>query len=61
MVYECLSRCFILKKPFLGFSKLFQVIVVVAHGDIFRSMALVSGVNRLLAMIKDIGGFCLIL
>jgi len=37
--------------------KLFQAIVIVVHGDIFRSVALMLGVNILLAMAKDIGGF----
>jgi hypothetical protein len=58
MVYEHLSKCFIPKDPSLRFSKLFQVIVVVVCGDIHRSMALVLGVNILLAMAKDIGGLC---
>ncbi len=52
MVYEHLSRCFIPKDPSLGFSKLFQVVVVVICGDIFKSMALMLGVNKLLAMAK---------
>jgi hypothetical protein len=38
-------------------SELFQVVVAVTHGDILRSVALVFGVSRLLAMVKDIGGF----
>jgi len=54
MVYEHLSRCFIPKDPFLGFSKLFQTIVVVAHGDIRRSMTLLLGANKLLAMTKHV-------
>jgi len=37
--------------------KLFQV-VVVAHGDILRLMALMLRANRLLVMAKDIGGLC---
>jgi hypothetical protein len=37
--------------------KLFQAIAIIVHGDIFRSVALVLGVNILLAMVKDIGGF----
>ncbi len=44
MVYEHFLSCFILKDPSLGFSKLFQVVVVVVvviHGHIFKSMALV--------------------
>jgi hypothetical protein len=40
MVYEHLSRCFILEDPSLGFLELFQAIVVIARGDIPRSMAL---------------------
>jgi hypothetical protein len=59
MVIEHFSRCFIPKDPSLGFLKLLHV-VDVAHGDIFRSMALVLGANILLAMVKDIGGFHLI-
>jgi hypothetical protein len=60
MVYEHLSRCFIPKDPSTGFLKLFQAIVVVTHGDVPRSVALVLGVSRLLAMIKDAGGLRLI-
>jgi len=60
MVYEHLSRCFIPKDPSTRFSKLFQAIVVVTHGDILRSVALVLWASRLLAMIKDVGGFRLI-
>jgi hypothetical protein len=40
MVYEHLSKCFILEDPSLGFLELFQTIVVIAHGDIPRSVAL---------------------
>jgi hypothetical protein len=58
MVYEHFSRCFILEDPSLGFSKLFQIIVVVAHGDIFRLVALMLRVSKLLAMEKDLGGLC---
>jgi hypothetical protein len=58
MVYEHLSRCFIPEDPSSRFSKLFQVIVVITCGDILRLVALVLGVSKLLAMIKDIGGFC---
>ncbi len=54
MVYEHLSRCFIPKDPFSRFSKLFQTIVVFAPGDIRRSMTLMLGANKLLAMIKHI-------
>jgi hypothetical protein len=32
MVYEHFSRCFIPKNPSLGFSKLFQVVVIVIYG-----------------------------
>jgi hypothetical protein len=56
MVYEHLLGCFIPEDPSLGFWELFQAIVVVSHGDIFKSMALMLRVNRLLAMAKDIGG-----
>jgi hypothetical protein len=58
MVYEHLLGCFIPEGPSSWFSKLFQVDVVVAHGNIPRSMALLLGVNIMLAMAKDIGGVC---
>jgi hypothetical protein len=53
MVYEHLSRCFIPKDPFSGFSKLFQTIVVVARGDILKSLTLMLGASKLLALAKD--------
>jgi hypothetical protein len=56
MVYEHFSKCFILKDPSLGFSKLFQIVAIVTCGDIPRSVALVLGANKLLAMAKDING-----
>jgi hypothetical protein len=56
MVYEHLLGCFILKDLSLGFSKLFQVMAIVVHGDISRLVALVVVVSRLLIMAKDIGG-----
>jgi hypothetical protein len=56
MVYEHLSRCFILEDPSSGFSKLFQVVVATIHGDIPRLVALVLGANKLLAMAKDTSG-----
>ncbi len=59
MVHEYLLRCFILKDPSLGFLKLFQV-ACIACGVIFRSVALLLGVNKLLAMAKDTGGLHLI-
>jgi hypothetical protein len=59
MVYEHFSRCLIPKDPSLGFSKLFQV-VVVTHGDILKLVALVLETNRLLTMAKDISGLHLI-
>jgi len=46
-----------LEDPSLGFLELFQVVVII-HGDIFRLVALVLGVSKLLAMAKDTGGFC---
>jgi len=58
MVYEHFSKCFILEDSYLRFSKLFQVVVVVVHGDIFRAMALMLGINKLLVMAKDTCGFC---
>jgi len=45
MVYEHILGCFIPKDPSSRFSKLFQIVVVVAHGDIPRSVALVLGVE----------------
>ncbi len=59
MVYEHLSRCFIPKDPFSRFSKLFQVVIIVAHGDILKSVAIMLGATRLLPMVKDINGLCL--
>jgi hypothetical protein len=61
MVYEHFSKCFILEDPSLRFSELFKADVIVARGDIPRSMTLVLGVRKLLAMINDIGGICLII
>jgi len=56
MVYEHFSKCFIPKDPSSKFSELFQAFVTITCEDIFRSMALVLGASRLLAMAKDIGG-----
>jgi hypothetical protein len=53
MVYEHFLGCFIPEDPSSRFSELF----LVALGDILKSMALVLGVNKLLALAKDIGGF----
>jgi len=52
--------CFILKDLSLGFSELFQAIVIVVHRNIPRSMALVLGVNKLLAMAKYTNGLSFI-
>ncbi len=60
MVYEHFSRCFIPKDPSSRFSKLFQVVITIAHGDIFKFMALMLGANRLLAMAKDTASLRLI-
>jgi hypothetical protein len=57
IIYEHFSKCFILKDPSSGFSKLFQV-VIIAYGDILRPAALVLRVNRLLAMTKETSGLC---
>jgi hypothetical protein len=51
------SRCFILEDPSLGFLKLFQIVAIV-HEDILRSVVLMFGASKLLAMAKNIGGFC---
>jgi hypothetical protein len=56
MVYEHHSNCFILKDASLRFSKLFQIVVVVTHGDILRLVALMLGANKLLAMAKKTEG-----
>jgi hypothetical protein len=58
MVYEHLLRCFIPEDPSSRFLKLFQVVVVIVLGHILRLVALVLGVDKLLAMAKDIGGLC---
>jgi hypothetical protein len=58
MVYEHLLGCFILEDPSSGFLELFQIVVVVFGGDIFRSMAIMLGASILLAMAKDICGHC---
>ncbi len=57
MVFEHFSKCFILEDPSSRFSKLFQVVVIVVCGDIFKSMALMLGASRLLAIAKDTSGF----
>jgi hypothetical protein len=41
--------------------ELFQVVIIVIHGDIHRSMALVLGANKLLATAKDIRSYRLII
>jgi len=41
MVYEYLSRCFVLEDPSSRFLELFQINFVVAHGDILALVALV--------------------
>jgi hypothetical protein len=62
MVYEHFPGCFILEDPSLGFLDFFKaiVVVVVAHSDILRSMVLVLGVGKLLAMTKNTRGLHLI-
>jgi hypothetical protein len=61
MVYEHLLGCLTPEDPSSWFSKLFQVVVIVIHGDILKSMALMLGSSKLLIMAKDIGGFCFII
>jgi hypothetical protein len=51
-----LRQYLILEDPSSKFSKLFQVTIVTVHEDIPKSMVLMLGANRLLAMAKDIGG-----
>jgi hypothetical protein len=58
MVYEYFSKCLKLEDPFLEISKLFQIVSTVAHGDIPRSVVLLLGVNRLVALVKDTKCFC---
>jgi hypothetical protein len=43
MVYEHFLRCFMLNDPSSRFSKLFQAIVTIAHGDIPRLVGLSVG------------------
>jgi hypothetical protein len=61
MVYEHFFGCFIPKDPSSRFSELFQVVVIVACGDIPKLVALALGANKLLTLAKDIGGFRLIM
>jgi hypothetical protein len=56
MVSEHLLGCFMLKDSSSRFLELFKVVVVVVDGDIPRSVALVLGASRLLAMANDING-----
>ncbi len=58
MINEHLSGCFTPKDPSVSFSKLLQVVTTIVCRDIFRSMALMLGVNKLLVMAKNIGGLC---
>ncbi len=44
---------FIPEDPSSWFSELFQVAIIVIHANIPRLVALVLGVNRLMAMAKD--------
>jgi hypothetical protein len=57
MVYEHLSRCFILEDPSSRFSEIFHVAAIVVDRDIPRSVALMLVANKLLAMAKDTTGF----
>jgi hypothetical protein len=57
MVYEHLLGCYIPEDPSSRFLELFQVVDIVARGDILGSMALVLRTNKLLALAKDIKGF----
>jgi hypothetical protein len=43
MVYEHIFGCFIPKDSSLGFSKLFQIVIVITRGNIFSLAALVLG------------------
>jgi len=60
MVYEHFLIWFILEDPSSKKLELFQATAIVAYADIPRSVALVLGANRLLAMTKDTGGLHLI-
>jgi hypothetical protein len=60
MVYEHFSIWFILEDPSSKKLELFQATAIVTYVDIPRSVALVLGANRLLAMTKDTGGLHLI-
>jgi hypothetical protein len=57
MVYEHLLGFSILKDPSFWLFKLFSVVNIIACGDIPRLVASMLGVNRLLAMAKNIIGF----
>jgi hypothetical protein len=52
MVYEHILGSFIPKDSSSRFSKLFQVVIVIAHGYILRLVALVLVANILLALVK---------
>jgi hypothetical protein len=60
MVYEHLSIYFIPQDPSSNFLKLLEATNVIARGDILRSMALMLGANKLLAVAKDIEGLCFV-
>jgi hypothetical protein len=52
MVYEHLSGCFMFEDPSSGFSKLFQVVTLVARGVIPNLVALMLGVIKFLVYKK---------
>jgi hypothetical protein len=56
MVYEHFLGCFILEDSSSRFSELSQVVTIVARGNIPKLVALVLGVDKLLAMTKGISG-----
>jgi hypothetical protein len=55
--YEHLLGCYISEDPSSRFLELFEVVVIVTHGDILGPMALVLKANKLLVLAKDIRGF----
>jgi len=55
VVYEHLLQCFIPKDPSSRFLTLFQVVIIVS-GDIPKSVALMLGTIKLLAMANDTNG-----
>ncbi len=56
MVYEHFSRCFIPKDSSSRFLELFLIVVVLAHGDIPKLVALMLEATKLFAIANDTNG-----